>query len=150
MIYTYHCFDQHTNSCISLVLYVTFFHGFRVFIIVFFIHLYCKGERLKRQKTKEGQNEEEEKNHQNHIKDLYKRCKIIIIICIFFCSYVDVVKEAMGENFRYFLEICHDGPPGAVGLPHSISFRTMKLEFGEWESEESGRKRRRRSGDAGA
>lgn len=45
-------------------------------------------------------------------------------------KYVDVVKDAMGENFRYFLEVCHDGPPGAVGMPNSIPFRTIKLEFG--------------------
>ncbi|KAG0709121.1 Thiopurine S-methyltransferase [Chionoecetes opilio] len=45
-------------------------------------------------------------------------------------KYVEVVKDAMGENFRYFLEVCHDGPPDALGLPHSISFRTLKLDFG--------------------
>ncbi|KAK8397613.1 hypothetical protein O3P69_004418 [Scylla paramamosain] len=45
-------------------------------------------------------------------------------------KYVDVVRDALGENFRYFLEVCHDGPPKAPGLPHSISLRTIKLEFG--------------------
>lgn len=44
--------------------------------------------------------------------------------------YAEVMLAAMGENFRYFLEVCHDGPPGAKGLPHSIPFRTIKLEFG--------------------
>lgn len=44
--------------------------------------------------------------------------------------YLEVVKEAMKEDCRYFLEVCHDGPPPTPGLPHSISFRTVKLEFG--------------------
>lgn len=49
--------------------------------------------------------------------------------------YVEVVKEAMKEESRYFLEVCHDGPPDATYLPHSISFRDIKLDFGERERE---------------
>ncbi|KAG7160345.1 Thiopurine S-methyltransferase-like 1 [Homarus americanus] len=44
--------------------------------------------------------------------------------------YVDVVMATMKEDSRYFLEVCHDGPPEATGIPNSVSFRTLKLEFG--------------------
>lgn len=44
---------------------------------------------------------------------------------------MEVVTAALKEEFRYFLEVCHDAPPGATDLPLSVSLRTTKLEFGK-------------------
>lgn len=44
--------------------------------------------------------------------------------------YVEVVTEALREDSRYFLEVCHDGPPDATGIPHSVPFRNIKLDLG--------------------
>lgn len=47
-------------------------------------------------------------------------------------KYVDIMKSCMRSDSRYFLEVCHDLEEGAKGTPNSISFRTIKLEFG-WD-----------------
>lgn len=44
--------------------------------------------------------------------------------------YVEVVTSTLKEEFRYFLEVCHDAPPGVTYLPNSVSLRTIKVEFG--------------------
>ncbi|XP_042875843.1 thiopurine S-methyltransferase-like [Penaeus japonicus] len=45
-------------------------------------------------------------------------------------KYVETVTSALEKDYRYFLEVCHDAPPGATGLPHSVSFGQLKRDFG--------------------
>lgn len=45
-------------------------------------------------------------------------------------KYAEITRSLLKEDFRYFLEVCHDGPPKDDTMVGSVSLRSVKLDFG--------------------
>lgn len=45
-------------------------------------------------------------------------------------KYVEVVTGMLKQDYRYFVELCHDGPSDMVSGPSNVSLRDLKLHFG--------------------
>ncbi|XP_068228285.1 thiopurine S-methyltransferase-like isoform X3 [Palaemon carinicauda] len=45
-------------------------------------------------------------------------------------KYVDIITGMLKPDYRYFVEVCHDGPSDMTSGPSNVTLRDLKLNFG--------------------